>query len=138
MTRTWLLALLVLALVASSCQSATDGGPSTEVLHFLPPGAISASAAAGQIGSRATVCDDVESTNYARGSRGQPTFLNLARPFPNQIFTIVIWGDDRGNFPTSPESFYSDETVCVTGLVEVFRGVPQIVPSSSSQLSIVD
>jgi hypothetical protein len=30
--------------------------------------------------------------------KGEPTFLNLNRPYPNQIFKILVWGEDRPKF----------------------------------------
>jgi hypothetical protein len=44
------------------------------------------------IGEQATVCGKVASTRYAATSRGKPTFLNLDKPYPSQVFTILIWG----------------------------------------------
>ena len=46
---------------------------------------------------RLTVCGIVASAHYAASSKGQPTFVNLDKPYPNQIFTVLIWGSDRGN-----------------------------------------
>jgi hypothetical protein len=54
---------------------------------------------------RATVCGSVVSTHYAPGTKGQPTFLNLDKPYPNQVFTVLIWGESRSKFGT-PESEY--------------------------------
>jgi|SRR6266700_8232835 len=53
---------------------------------------ISASEAKDHVGESATVCGGVASTHYAASSRGKPTFINLDRAYPNQIFTILIWG----------------------------------------------
>lgn len=50
------------------------------------------------IGQEKTVCGVVVSTKYAFFSKGQPTFLNLDKPYPNHIFTVVIWGKDRVKF----------------------------------------
>jgi len=58
--------------------------------------------AAGHIGENATVCGVVASAHYAQRSRSQPTFLNLGKPYPAQIFTAVIFGSDR---PTGFSSF---------------------------------
>jgi hypothetical protein len=51
---------------------------------------IAASEAKNHIGEKATVCGKVVSAHYAARSRSQPTFLNLDKPYPQQIFTIVI------------------------------------------------
>lgn len=44
------------------------------------------------------VCAQVVSTRYGDSSKGQPTFINLDKPYPNQIFTVVIWVGNRGKF----------------------------------------
>jgi hypothetical protein len=43
--------------------------------------------AANHVGETATVCGTVASANYAARTRGEPTFLNLDKPYPNHIFT---------------------------------------------------
>src|SRR5205807_4746827 len=59
---------------------------------------ISARDAKTHVGERVKVCGEVASTHYALRSHGQPTFINLDQPYPNLIFTIVIWGSDRPKF----------------------------------------
>jgi hypothetical protein len=44
------------------------------------------------IGRQKTVCGAVASAHFATRSKGQPTFVNLDKPYPNQIFTVLIWG----------------------------------------------
>jgi len=41
---------------------------------------------------KTTVCGEVASTHYAVRSRGNPTFINLDKAYPNQIFC----GSDLG------------------------------------------
>jgi hypothetical protein len=82
----------------------------------------------------ATVCGLVVSTKYAKSSPRSPTFLDLDHPYPHQPFTIVIWGDDRAKFGT-PETAYANKRVCVTGTIEEYRGMPEIVATSPSQIS---
>lgn len=91
--------------------------------------------AADHIGETATVCGKVASARYASQSRGAPTFLNLDQPYPNHIFTIVIWGTDRSKFQT-PEEYYRDKSVCITGKIESYNKLPQIVARSPSQITI--
>jgi hypothetical protein len=62
------------------------------------PQQLTAAEAAKHVGEYAKVCGEVVSTKYASSSRGQPTFLNLDKPYPDHIFTIVIWGDNRSKF----------------------------------------
>ncbi len=88
------------------------------------------------IGEYRTVCGTVASTYYSYKSKGQPTFINLDRPYPNQIFTIVIWGSDRYKFNPPPEKLYKDKRVCVTGNISEYREKPQIAVKSPSQIQI--
>ena len=88
------------------------------------------------IGQTKTVCGEVASTTYAARSRGQPTFLNLDQPYPNQIFTVVIWGPDRNKFKNPPEVFFKEKRICVKGQIEIYRGKPQIIVRDPSQIVI--
>ncbi|GIW50922.1 MAG: hypothetical protein KatS3mg081_0277 [Gemmatimonadales bacterium] len=92
--------------------------------------------ARAHVGETGTVCGAVASARYAAQSRGRPTFLNLGRPYPNQIFTVVIWGENRAKFQPPPETFYMGKKICVTGRVTEFRGVPEIVVSSPDAIRV--
>lgn len=84
---------------------------------------VSAADASGHIGQHATICGEIAGEHTASNSRGTPTFINLDKPYPNQVFTILIWGDNRasvGLFPKSGE-------MCVTGTITEYRGRPEIV-----------
>ncbi len=56
-------------------------------------------------------------------SRGTPTFINLDRPYPHQVFTALVWGEDRATVGSTPES----GRLCVTGNITAYHGVPEIV-----------
>jgi hypothetical protein len=94
---------------------------------------VSAERARDHVGEKATVCGTVASATYASSSRGQPTFLNLEKPYPGQVFTVVIWGRDRASFG-APEVTWRGKRVCASGLVESYRGTPQIIVHSTEQL----
>lgn len=87
------------------------------------------------IGDSATVCGSVVTTRYAASTKGQPTFLNLEKPYPNQVFTVVIWANDRSKFG-KPEEEYKSKQICVTGKISEYRAVPQIVATEPSQIRI--
>lgn len=87
---------------------------------------IKPSEAASHVGEQARVCGIVASAKYAARSRGAPTFLNLGQPYPRQVFTAVIWGRDRSKFAYPPESLRGS-SICVRGLVSLYRGKPQII-----------
>jgi DNA/RNA endonuclease YhcR with UshA esterase domain len=85
------------------------------------------------IGQFVTVCGIVVSARYAESTKGQPTFLNLDKPYPNQIFTVLIWGSDRYKFG-EPDKSLKGKNICVTGKVTEYRGVPEIVTSTTEQI----
>ena len=88
------------------------------------------------IGKTKTVCGIVASSIHDEKLSGQPTFLNLNRPFPEQIFTILIWGSDRPKFSDPPEKTFQGKRVCVTGLITTHDRTPQIAISDPSQITI--
>jgi micrococcal nuclease len=89
--------------------------------------------AKAHVGEQATVCGNAIGVRYAGSSKGQPTFINLDKPYPNQIFTILIWGSDRPKFG-NPEQKYSSKELCVTGVITIFRDVPEIVAHEPSAI----
>jgi DNA/RNA endonuclease YhcR with UshA esterase domain len=96
---------------------------------------LSASEAKNHVGDNATVCGEVASAHYAAQSRGNPTFINLDKPYPNQVFTVVIWGSDRAKFG-DPETSYSGKHICVTGRITMYRGGPETVVHEPSQVKV--
>jgi DNA/RNA endonuclease YhcR with UshA esterase domain len=94
---------------------------------------LSATEAKNHMGEKATVCGTVASTHYAESTKGQPTFLNLDRPYPQHIFTILIWGADRRKFG-NPEVDFMGKRVCVTGKISAYRGIPEVVADEPEQL----
>jgi len=90
------------------------------------------------VGQVKTVCGKVASTFFAGRSRGRPTFLNLDKPYPNQTFTVVIWGRDRGKFEVPPEVLFMGKEICVTGRITTYRGKPQITVSDPSQITLIE
>ena len=98
--------------------------------------AITPGQAAAHVGEVQTVCGTVASAKFASSSKRQPTFLNLDRPYPQQIFTVVIWASDRSKFKEPPERAFSGKRVCVTGSIREYRGTPEIIVTSPDQLRL--
>src|SRR5262245_31199083 len=96
---------------------------------------ITAQQAADHVGEEVEVCGVVASATYATRSRGQPTFLNLDRPYPNHIFTAIVWGSDRNRFGYAPESLQG-KRICVTGFVTTYRNRPQIEVPDPSRIRV--
>jgi hypothetical protein len=105
------------------------------VIAYTETDHLTAVEAKNHIGETATVCGRVASTRYADKSKGQPTFLNLDEPYPTEIFTILIWGDDRPKFG-APETKYRDANVCVTGKISSYRNSPEIVATDATQIVV--
>lgn len=107
------------------------------IASLLPTIGCGASLTADQalqhVGQTASVCGSVASTTYATQSRGRPTFLNLDKAYPNETFTIVIWEEDRSKFG-APERSLSGKTVCATGVIQLYRGRPEIIVRETAQL----
>ena len=112
------------------------------LLCFVFPSAVhaqtahlTAEQAKDHVGENATVCGKVVDSHYASRSRGEPTFLNLDKRYPDQIFTIVVWGSDRPKFG-DPEAKYGNKDVCVTGKITSYRGVPETTAHDPDQIEI--
>ncbi|UCD37488.1 MAG: hypothetical protein JSW54_11755 [Fidelibacterota bacterium] len=122
--------LLVIAFTACQQQK-------IETKVEAPPSAIPASEAAEHIGEVQAVYGLVASARYIYWTRGQPTFMNLDEPYPDQIFDVIIWGLDREKFGLAPEKRFKGKAICVTGLIEEEDGIPHIVVQEPSQLQIL-
>jgi hypothetical protein len=93
---------------------------------------IAASQAREHEGESVTVCGIAQNEHTAVASRGKPTFIDLDSTFPYQIFTVLVWEQDRPNVGALPRA---GARVCVTGLISYYHGVPQIVVRNSGQFS---
>jgi hypothetical protein len=93
---------------------------------------LTAAQAKAHEGQAATVCGTVASEHTAMRSRGEPTFINLDAAYPAEIFTILIWGDDRRDVGVFPSM---GSRICATGLIRDYRGVPEMVVRSKKQFS---
>jgi len=105
-------------------------------IAFAQEQSIASDKAIDYVGEYVTVCGEVVSAHFASRSRGKPTFLNIDEPYPRQTFTVVIWGNNRNKFGGNPENTLLWKDVCVTGRVEIFRGVAQVTAKSSDQITV--
>jgi hypothetical protein len=105
-----------------------------EVVLSAVPAKLSASEAGKHVGEAATVCGVAASVHTATSSKGSATFISLNKPYPNQLFTILISGSDLGKFAPSPSS-WTGKQVCATGTISLYRNVPEIVARDAGQIS---
>jgi hypothetical protein len=94
---------------------------------------LAAADAAKHVGENATVCGVVESSRYLERSPTRPTFLNLDRPYPNQTFTVIIFGGDRAKFGT-PEQTFLHQRICATGQISLHEGRPEMAVQEPGQV----
>lgn len=123
------IAVLMIVLMAGGPESGLAAGTTLS---------ISAAEAEGHVGEYATVCGVVKSAAYLSRSKGRPTFLNLGKPYPDQPFTVVIWGSTRDLFERSPESLFDGRRICVTGTIVTYEGKSQIVVDDPEQIELAD
>jgi|SRR6185312_11690854 len=88
------------------------------------------------IGDSITVCSKVFSARYLEQSNRQPTFLDLGADYPNNLLTVVIFGENRQKFTGFPEVLFANKNICVTGKLEDYKGRPEIVVSNPDQIRI--
>lgn len=124
-----LIIIVIAGFLLSRVDQPDSGFPTPEVR-------IKAEKANAYIGKVAEVCGKVESADYLPQINGEPTFLNLGRPYPNQHFTAVIWGSDRIRWNTSPDQQYENRNICVSGRIELYEGTPQIIVETPRQIEI--
>jgi DNA/RNA endonuclease YhcR with UshA esterase domain len=105
------------------------------LVALLQAPTLTAAEAKAHIGEQATICGSVKSARWASSSNRKPTFLNLDQAYPKQVFTVVIFEDNRSKFSPPPEQQFKDRNICVTGKIEEFRGTPEIIVSEPKQIA---
>jgi S1/P1 Nuclease len=101
-----------------------------------PSATITPAEASSHVGQTLTVCGKVFGGKYLENSNGSPTLINMGADYPDNPLTLVIYGSDRGSFSYKPEEWLPGKTICVTGLIKLFKGEPEIVVTRQSQIQI--
>jgi len=86
-------------------------------------------------GEYAMVCGVIADARHVRNARGEPTYLNFDKPYPDQDFTAIVWGRDRKRFDPAPETLVGRKA-CVYGKVERYQGKAQMALARQEQLSV--
>jgi DNA/RNA endonuclease YhcR with UshA esterase domain len=87
-------------------------------------------------GSPVTVCGKIYGGKYLESAVNTPTLLDMGANYPNQLLTLVIFGENLNAFPKSPEAYFLNKDVCVTGQVIDYNGKPEIVLRSPEQIQL--
>ena len=85
--------------------------------------------AAKHVGETATVTGRVDS--FHQSGKGN-IFLNMGGAYPNQAFTAFIPAGSAAQFPNAQQ--YDGKTVAVTGKIQLYKGKPEIIVNSPSQI----
>ena len=88
------------------------------------------------IGQTVTVCGKIFTARFLEQANKQPTLLNMGAAFPNQPFTVVIFGESRSNFTYKPEEFLNGKDICVTGLIQEYKGKPQMIVTKEAEIKV--
>src|SRR5206468_8199037 len=110
------LALFVCAVVASAIAQA--------------PATYTPEEAAKHVGETATVTGRVD--GFHQSGKGN-IFLNMGGAYPNQAFTAFIPSGSAGQFTNAQQ--YDGKTVSVSGKIQLYKGKPEIIVNSPSQIS---
>jgi DNA/RNA endonuclease YhcR with UshA esterase domain len=94
-----------------------------------PTAEYSASDAAKHVGESATVTDIV--SNVHESGKGN-IFLNMGGAYPNQAFTGFIPASAASKFSDARQ--YGGQTVSISGKISLYKGKPEIVINSPSQI----
>ena len=143
-------AIGVLALTACGGSGPQGIAPASkaELAEDVAAGYISSSKAGEHMGEVGTVRGSVKDYNYISGAKGRPYILIFDKPAIVKSraafgdlevpasFKVVIWKDDRKNFPPNFAAEYAGHTACATGMIVDYNGDPAIVAHDPSQLKI--
>jgi DNA/RNA endonuclease YhcR with UshA esterase domain len=84
------------------------------------------------MGQQVIVCAEV----FGVKSTESITFINLGAAYPKSPLTIVILTKDISNFKETPAQLYNNKNICVTGTLIEYKGKPEIVVTSPSEITI--
>lgn len=138
---------VVLALIGGGIFSWVDswdlGDDSSQISFEDDPGedfctdGIGWTSAEEHVGETVSVFGTVERVSQPAGVTGDPTFIEIGNAYPNPArVNAVIWGQDSASFESDLETEFGGETVCVTGEIEAYNGVPQITIRDPSQIVV--
>jgi len=90
------------------------------------------------IGKQCTVCGKAVSIKFVENGKSNPTYINLDKKFPDQLFTIVIYENVRNKLSYIPEEKLMNKEICISGKVEQYKGVPQIILQNEKAIELIE
>ena|ERR1041385_5810414 len=86
--------------------------------------------AAKHVGETGTITGTVDGVHQS--GKGN-IFLNMGGKYPNQTFTAFIPSGSAAHFANAQQ--YEGKTVSVSGKIQLYKGKPEIIVTSPSQIS---
>lgn len=125
-----------------SMQKTFEANPSSgytpSAVSTIPEGAIDWTEAKAHIDEVVTVYGPVKDYSFLTGSNGQPCYIDIGAAYPDDSrVSMVVWGEDRGNFPDAPESMYQGKTVCVTGELYSYDNTTYVKVATPDQVTVL-
>ena len=104
------------------------------LLAFAPASAVTipVTEVASHVGETATVEGVVSGVHTARSS--DVTFIDMGGSYPNNVFTGVIFAADADK--VGDVSGLPGKTVGITGQIKLYKGKPEIIVKSASQIVV--
>jgi DNA/RNA endonuclease YhcR with UshA esterase domain len=126
-------ALLYAIASAEGTNTTIKSGTSTNVTaKSTEPIKVTAPEAKDHIGANALVTGTIADVYKKSG----PYRLNFEQPYPNQVFTAVIFARNTNDFPEIDK--LKGKKVQVSGKIADYRGHPEIVLNSTNQLKLLE
>jgi micrococcal nuclease len=85
-------------------------------------------------GKTVTICEKVQSTFLS--NKANTSMLNFGKAYPNQTFVVIIFEKDLVNFNYVPTEFLKEKTVCITGKVILYKGMPEIIVTDEKNIVV--
>lgn len=83
-------------------------------------------------GKTITICEKVTGIHE---TAGENALLNFGKAFPKQAFSVIIFKRDRDKFTYNPLEL-KDKMICITGLVVIYKGKPEIIVKKEADIVI--
>jgi hypothetical protein len=105
-------------------------------IHSFSQTEIKVDSARSHVGEIVKVCTKVFGGKTLDNAKGTPTLLDAGAAYPNQLLTILIWGDKKENFKNPVATYYMNKNVCIIGKVLLYKDKPEIVLNTEDQITL--
>jgi very-short-patch-repair endonuclease len=94
--------------------------------------------ASENIGKTAAIKGPIVRVSYKEAVKGAPTWIEVGATYPNtDRLVLIVWGHNRDKFTELLPHQLEGKNVCAIGLIEQYKGIPQVELKLSSQIQLV-